>query len=468
MKGNNLIKTFVGFAVGPLGAALINFLTIPITTWLISPEEFGKTSLFLLMQTLATAIIFLGMDHAYVREYNERLDKKELLFNCTVFPLLLSVFICINLILFSNVLTPLIFQGQSQLVIILFAVWLPFITIERFLLLNIRMEENGFLYSVFNILIKLMIMLFTLCFLIFWSRSYLAVITANVVGQILSDLILILFCKNRFKWNFQYMEKKLLKKMLQFGLPFIPTAIIMWFLNSTDRMILEKYSSYDKLGIYFAALKVIGVLTIFQSIFSTFWLPIAYKWKKEGVDNREFDKISHYIGFVMSFVFITILLLKEIFIFILSDKYSEVLYIIPFLLFYPIMYTLGETTGLGISFARKTQYNIWISALLALINLGLNLLLVPRMDAVGASIALGITYILYFWIRTIVSRKLWYNFNLKYYFILTVILVIVAIGNVVLKSNDFIFNIVALIVLFVFNRRILISMCTGIKSRLLK
>ncbi|MFE5364396.1 lipopolysaccharide biosynthesis protein, partial [Bacillus cereus] len=147
MKGNSLIKTFIGFAVGPLGAALINFLTIPITTWLISPEEFGKTSLFLLMQTLATAIIFLGMDHAYVREYNERLDKKELLFNCTVFPLLLSVFICINLILFSNELTPLIFQGQSQLVIILFAIWLPFITIERFLLLNIRMEENGFLYS---------------------------------------------------------------------------------------------------------------------------------------------------------------------------------------------------------------------------------------------------------------------------------------------------------------------------------
>ncbi|MGH0940159.1 lipopolysaccharide biosynthesis protein [Bacillus mycoides] len=468
MKGTSLVKTFIGFAVGPLGAAIINFLTIPIITWLISPEEFGKTSLFLIMQALATAFIFLGMDHAYVREYNNQLNKKELLFNCAIFPLIFSVLICVCLIMFSELFTSLIFTGQSESIIVLFAIWLPFITIERFLLLSIRMEEKGFLYSLFNILIKLMIMLFTLFFLLFWARNYLVVITANVIGQIISDIVLIVYCRNKLELKFQYLEKKLLKKMIKFGLPFIPTAIIMWLLNSTDRMVLEKFSSYDELGVYFAALKIIGVLTIFQSIFSTFWLPIAYKWKKEKVDNREFDKISHYIGFIMSFVFIAILLLKEVFVIILSDKYSEVLYIIPFLLFYPIMYTLGETTGLGISFARKTYYNIWISIVLALLNLVLNLLLVPHFAAIGASIALGITYISYFWCRTLISRKLWYKFDLRYYFILTSILIVVALGNVTIKNHISLFNSMALIILFIFNRKIVANIYKEVKMLILK
>ncbi|MGH0677371.1 oligosaccharide flippase family protein [Bacillus luti] len=464
-KQGSLIKLFLGFAVGPLGAAVINFLTLPIITWLINPEEFGKTSLFLLMQTLAIAVVFLGMDHAYVREYNDIKNKKELLLNSIIFPLSASIVIGIMLLLFSGQITSIFLKGQSQVVIMLFAIWLPFITLERFLLLSIRMEEKGLLYSIFSILVKIMIMIFTLIFLLFWSRSYIAVIFANVVGQVISNVVLIIYCKNRLEFNLHYLNKDLLRQMFKFGIPFIVTALLMWMLNSTDRIVLEKVSSYDELGVYFAALKVIGVLAIFQNIFSTFWLPVAYKWKKEKVDNKEFDKISRYIAFIMSFVFISILLFKEIFIYILSAEYSKVVDIIPFLLFYPIMYTLGETTGLGISFSRKTHHNIWISLVLAAINLVLNIILVPEYGALGAAIALGITYILYFWIRTLVSRILWYKFDLTYYFILTIILIVVATGNIMLDDNNIIFNIISMVILLIFNYNTLKIFYQNIKMK---
>ncbi|WP_235676335.1 hypothetical protein [Bacillus mycoides] len=71
---------------------------------------------------------------------------------------------------------------------------------------------------------------------------------------------------------------------------------------------------------------------------------------------------------------------------ILSPEYSQVAMMVPFLLFYPIMNTVSNTA--------------------AICNIILNMLTVPAFGAVGASIAIGGSYIIFFWIRTLISRKL--------------------------------------------------------------
>jgi O-antigen/teichoic acid export membrane protein len=52
--------------------------TVPITTRLILPEEFGKSSLFTLAQTLLSLVALLGMDQAFARYFNsQEFDKKN-------------------------------------------------------------------------------------------------------------------------------------------------------------------------------------------------------------------------------------------------------------------------------------------------------------------------------------------------------------------------------------------------------
>lgn len=453
METKNLLKTFTGFAVGPIGAAGINFLTIPITTWFLSPHEFGKTSFFLLLQTLAAAVIFFGMDQSYAREFNNYQNKRKLLFNCLVIPIILSIAFLILLIIFAHPVINLITKEQSSMVLVLFAIYLPFLAIERFLLLSIRMEEKGFSFSIFSILSKLFALIFIIVLLMVWEKSYLAIITATVMGQILVDIILIIYCRKSIEIKWSNLDKELLLKLIRFGAPFIPSSLILWCLGSTDRLMLEKFSSYNELGFYLAALKVVGVFTIFQNIFSTFWIPIAYKWEQATVDTKVFNKISHYLSFIMSFVFVFILLFKELFVLLLSERYHDSVYLIPFLLFTPIMLTLGETTGLGIAFSRKTYLNIWISMAVASVNFALNFILIHYMSAVGASIATGGSYILYFWIRTIVSRSLWFKFDLKYFLIITVILITAAGLNITVRNNSILFINVSLLIIIVYVNR---------------
>ena len=47
-KKENFFSSLLKFAIGPLGGAMIGFITVPVTTWLVDPEQFGLTTMFTL------------------------------------------------------------------------------------------------------------------------------------------------------------------------------------------------------------------------------------------------------------------------------------------------------------------------------------------------------------------------------------------------------------------------------------
>ncbi|MGL4971679.1 MAG: lipopolysaccharide biosynthesis protein [Culicoidibacterales bacterium] len=437
---NNLVSKFLQFAIGPLGGAAISFITIPVTTWLVSPEQFGLTTMFTLFQTLLTSFVYLGIDQAYVREYNEyKGEKQVLLFNAALVPLGIAVTIMVSLILFMQTISQYLFAELNYLVMIALVIWIPFVVIERFLLLNIRMQEKGMQYSFFSILVKLLIMIMTITLLLSFERTYTAIILGTILGQILANITLIIASWKTIQKVKYTLDRKLLRRMIRFGLPILPAMVITWLLNSTDRLVLDYFSTVENIGIYFAAMNLAAALSMVQGIFATFWVPIAYRWNEEKVPVNQFTQVSYLVTVLMGVLFIGLLFVKELAVMILSPDYSQAQYILPFLLFMPIMYTMSETTVLGIALARKTHWNIWISFFAAIANIVINLLLVPYLGAIGAAIGTGTAYIVFFWLRTLISRRYWYKFNLTFYMVNTIFLLIIASLNVVIQTKEIYF-----------------------------
>ena len=69
-----------------------------------------------------------------------------------------------------------------------------------------------------------------------------------------------------------------------------------------------------------------------------------------------------------------------------------------------------------------------------LTNFILNWMLIPRYGAIGAAIATGISYLVFFWTRTLISRKLWYKFKLKKFIVITIILLGISLTNCIIKN----------------------------------
>ena len=57
--------------------------------------------------------------------------------------------------------------------------------------------------------------------------------------------------------------------------------IISWLLHSFDKIAIRQWSTYEELGLYAAAYKFVSLVAVFQVIFTTSWVPIAYKWFEE-------------------------------------------------------------------------------------------------------------------------------------------------------------------------------------------
>ena len=89
----SFLKRLTGFSLGPIISAFISFITVPVTTYFVAPEDFGKAAMYTLGFSISSLFIFLGLDQAFVREYNEQKNKSQLFWNSIILPLFFSLIV---------------------------------------------------------------------------------------------------------------------------------------------------------------------------------------------------------------------------------------------------------------------------------------------------------------------------------------------------------------------------------------
>ncbi|HCS93968.1 MAG TPA: polysaccharide biosynthesis protein [Bavariicoccus seileri] len=426
------IQKLLGFSAGPIIGAFISFFTVPVTTFFIVPEEFGKASMFTLVQSLVMTFIYLGVDQSFTREYNYFKDKKILLQNAILLPLFFSILMATIISLNSSWFSQLLFDSPNYGYLAnLFSLMIIFSVFERFLLLTIRMEEKAVEYSFFNVFLKVVVFFTTIVLVFLGERSFLTIVYSAVFGQIIGDIVLILRNREFLKITNSYIDRDLIVKMLKFGLPLIIAASVNNLLNTSGRFFLRGLSTYHDLGIYTAAIKIANILQIFQSAFTSFWVPTAYRWNKENKKIKHFSYISDMVLLIMTLGFFFILFFKKYIVLILSSQYADAQYVAGLVALSPILYTLSETTTLGIVFSGRSYYNIWVSILSLIPSVCLNILLVPKFGTIGSAIATATAYMIFCFARTYFSRRGGFKINYKKQLYVTSIFYLAACINAI-------------------------------------
>lgn len=454
---NQFLKKLFGFSIGPIIGAFISFITVPVTTYFVNPTEFGKASMFMVIQSLSVTLIYLGIDQSYAKEYHDSKDKDALFQNALFIPLMVTVILAIIISLFSSSFSNLLFNSTKyHMISVLFGVMLIFSVLERFILLTSRMEEKAFEYSFYSVLIKGLILLLTIAFILVGQRKFTMVVYATIFGQILGDIILIFKYRRFLKFSPKILDWALLRRMLYFGVPLIVAASVNNLLNTSGRFFLRGYSTYSELGIYNAALKISAIVTILQTAFTSFWVPTAYRWNKENKDIKHFNAVSEILLLGMTMLFFSILFLKKYIVTLLSNDYTSAQYVVGMLAMIPILYTLSETTTLGIAFSGKSYYNVFVSFLSLFPNIVLCYVLIPKIGTKGAAIAAAVSYVFFCFSRTWFSRKCGFKVSFKKQAINIIIFLLAAFVN--LSNNQSVFFItVGLFILSVMTQSTTIS-----------
>jgi O-antigen/teichoic acid export membrane protein len=200
----------------------------------------------------------------------------------------------------------------------------------------------------------------------------------------------------------------ILRESLKFSLPMIPALLSAWVLNLSDRIFIERYFSLADVGIYSIGYKIAGLVLIISSAFNLAYNPVFYQLANSddqvAAKKQLFSYNNTYVIVILLMCFLISLFSKDVIVILLDSRYAEAYKIVPIIALAYFISQAGGLMNLSIYQEKKTFAIMLISMFGALLNVGLNFLLVPVFGAYGAACATvlsftGLTIIEYWYAR---------------------------------------------------------------------
>ena len=447
-----VFKSFLEYFYGNFIVLLLGFISLPLITRLMSTDEYGRTSIFQSVVSIIYIFAILGLDQGYIRYfYSEGVNKIKLFWQCVLPPFAIITVLSIGYFIGADFFNTLIFERTGLDITLLVIGYCVISVFERIVFLNIRMEQKGKLYSNLNVLSKVLYIAFIVIFVRILGDDFRVVLYALTLPLLIVTLgLMVRFLVKSSKDETRRTETSLSEKeLLRYSIPFIPMLLMEWLLTSMDKWSIKIFNGFSETGVYAAAMQIMVIISTIKITFVAFWSPIAMeKYENESEESCKafFEDIFMKVQFLCMSIAFGLTIFRGIIVLILGEKYREAIQIIPFLALMPVLSLLFEMTGQGVKFTKKIKYFNYASAAAIVCNLVGNTLLVPIYKGIGAAIATGITYIVYFALGTYFSNKCYpVNYKIKI-FVLSLILYIGYAAFATVTNNQLLSACVGLVV----------------------
>jgi O-antigen/teichoic acid export membrane protein len=376
------------YGASSLLGRLIGFVMIPFYTHFLRPVDYGVLELLDLTNFFLGAVVALGLTSAIVRLFYDYTDERER-YEVVSTGLLFGIASLGGVYLLLLPLTPMfsdyLFGARDNAFYfrIVFAS-LCFDTIAELALSYIRAKQQSVRAALFS--------LARLASSLALNVYFIAVLHLGLLGILLSSLVsssaiaLVLTANTLREVGSRFSREKLIA-MLRFGLPLVPMSVGMFVLNFSDRFFLQHFASLTEVGIYSLGYKfgmASGILV--SSPFMLFWGPYSYEVIQRP-DGRELvARMQVYFTSVLLVCTLGIALVGEPLLHVMSPPaYWEAANVIPIVGLAYVFVGLSYFFRLGLTYMKQTKYLGYVVGASALLNVSLNVVLIPRFQAMGAA-----------------------------------------------------------------------------------
>ncbi len=416
-----LVKHSAVYGIGHILSRAIGFLLLPLYTNYLSPASLGVSAIVFLYLALLTILYTYGLDAAFLRYYilSEAREEQERLFS-TAF---LTVFITscafsiwgylnagflADKILIANAKSllsqisdpaaldvafkeaPTYFKLSSGILFFDALSILPFLVL--------RAKERSTLFvslKLVNVIINLLLNILLVAKL---GLGVKGIFMANFVSSGITFLTTLPIVLGYLKPLYSLQE---IKRLLAFGLPYIPSTLSVVLMDLVDRFILKEIKGYEILGIYHANYKIAMFMALLVAAFRFAWHPFFLSTSKEPQAKEIFAKVLSYFMLACAFVYVCLSLfvddlvkIKFGSIYLIGKEYWAGLGVVPVVMLAYILYGAYLNFLVGIYLKKKTGYLPFITGAGLALNIAGNLLLIPRYGMYGAAWATVASYLL--------------------------------------------------------------------------
>lgn len=423
-KYKKLFSNTIIFAIGTFSSKALSFLLMPFVTRMMTTADYGSADLIQQTVNVLIPIVTLQVNSAALRFSLDKAKNKADVLTVGVRTTLLG-FIAFLLFAYPISLIQINDFKLGEYIILVYV----FVLVSGFRQLCqqfVRGSGKVKIYAVDGIIATATTLLFTFLFLSPLKMG----VTGYILAIIASDACSIIFYIISAKL-YKYVKPRLLEKgiwgqMLKYCVPLIPTVILWWIINVSDRYMVTYFIGSSANGLYTAASKIPNFVILFSQIFIDAWQLSAVDEYGDKKKARFFSKVFFvYSGGVFSVASALILFCQLFTKILVAPSYYDSWKFVPILII-ATTYSCIVNFLASVYMAEKKSLMALLTAMSgAVTNIVLNLLFIPKMGANGAAVATVCAFLVVFITRGINTRKyVKINFQMPTLILETAILIV--------------------------------------------
>jgi O-antigen/teichoic acid export membrane protein len=271
-----------------------------------------------------------------------------------------------------------------------------------------RLQEKATMYTVLMVT-RLLVSLLVIIYLVVGKKMGLeGILIGQICGHVIYFILVLRYSIRNSRISF---DTRLILNLITFSIPLVFALVSSVIITITDRYCLKSLATMEDVGIYSAGYKIANTLLLIFGAMQMALTPMFYQKMEDPNRLRFYSKIitySIYIGMILT-LGISFFGLEIIKVLSRNSDYWLANNAIPVLSFALLFGMIRYYIAHFLSIAKKTRHIALITIFVAILNLGLNLLMIPRYNYMGAAFATLVAQLIFL--------LLMYYYGQKYYYV---------------------------------------------------
>ncbi len=402
---SQLLKHTSNYTIGNILMVVAGLVSFPILTRVLSVAEYGMMSFIAVALTLLVAFGKLGMQHATLRFHSEvkagkrDVDLKAFLATAVLGSCAIGLGVTLLWALVSQFL-PQSWLSDSRLkpLLLLTSVLIVVRVFDSALVNQLRAQERSGVLTIYSVVRRYMQLALLLAVLFYVAGNVWGYFVATIVGEVLACVVMGVWMFRQTPLHPGSFSPELMRAMLAFGLPMLGYELSSVLLAMGDRYIIQRLLGAEVLGVYSAAYNMCDYIkaVIFGSMIAASQPIYMRLWEEKGrgITTEFLQKFIHFYLMASMLVIAGMAVVGgELLMVLASQKYRSGEVVIPWVMASMAIESVVLITGAGLYIQKRSKMIMLLVLISAVVNLGLNVILLPSMGIKGSAVATVVSYV---------------------------------------------------------------------------
>jgi len=389
MDLRSLVKSSFLYAVGNVAIRIVGFLMIPVYTRFLTTSDYGLIELIDLVTNVAAIAFGLNaMGSAMIRIYH---DRKDPAWQASVISSSIitlgggGILLCVLGVAVAPWLARSVI-GSDHYTTLLQATFITLVAgnVLEVCLTYLRIKDRALHFVLFSFANLVVTLALNIWFIVYMGLGVWGFVLSKVIASGLGTayLLLITLRDVGIRWN-----GEAVRRMIRFGSPLIVASLSSFAVHFLDRFILNHEDSLGTVGIYSLAYKFGFMITYFVGTpFHRAWNARLYAHTDEEGWRERFGNVLRLLTFFLLFAWVGLsALVDEAITVMATPPYHAAMLFVPWIALGYACRAVGDFFRTILFINKRSGLTTKIGISCALLNTGLNFLLIPRWGAWGAT-----------------------------------------------------------------------------------